>query len=323
MDALNHLNTRLRYQGGNQEERMTQDKLRSLKKALLYSYQSQTIELNDGRQFRCLINPDKNKPDYDDKILSIPQKDICLNEVPAPQGKTSEGLQEIGLKSGDTFLWNSTNTHWIVYLQRLEEKAYFKAEIRKCETKIEVNGKEYWIYLRGPVETKIPWNQKKGIIWNNVNYSEVIYITKDENTLNYFHRFTKVKIDNNMWEVQAVDPYFSEGLIEISLKEDYNNSIEEMENEMRKQIEEPAPIEGEPWIEVPAAIKPLETIECNIINAEGGRWEVQKTKIIKTLEQNDKTITIQILTSRQNIFTLSYIKDDKVLVTREIAIQPF
>lgn len=72
MDALNHLNTRLNYYGGNQEKRMTEDKLRSLKKALLYSYQSQTIELNDGRQFRCLINPDKNKPDYDDKILSIP-----------------------------------------------------------------------------------------------------------------------------------------------------------------------------------------------------------------------------------------------------------
>ena len=72
MDSLNNLNTRLKYRGGNQEERMTRDKLHSLKKALLYSYQSQTIELNDGRQFRCLINPDKNKPDYDDKILSIP-----------------------------------------------------------------------------------------------------------------------------------------------------------------------------------------------------------------------------------------------------------
>ncbi len=243
--------------------------------------------------------------------------------MPNPQDKKSEGLQEIGLKSGDTFFWNSTNTHWIVYLQKLEEKAYFRAEIRKCKAELEINGKKYWVYLRGPVETKIPWNQKLGILWNSINYSEVMYITKDENTLDYFHRFTKVKIDNNMWEVQVVDPYFSEGIIEVCLKEEYNNSIEEMENEMQKQIAPEVPAEGEVWIDVPASIKPLETIECNIVNAEGGTWELQKTKIVKPLEQNDKTITIQILTSRQNIFTLSYKKDDKILVTREIAIQPF
>jgi hypothetical protein len=53
--------------------------LRTLKKALLYSYQAATIILQDGKEFRCLINPDKNIPDYDNKILSIPYKDICLN----------------------------------------------------------------------------------------------------------------------------------------------------------------------------------------------------------------------------------------------------
>jgi hypothetical protein len=46
---------------------------------LLYSYQAATAILPNGREFRCLINPDKNKPAYDNKILSIPYKDICLN----------------------------------------------------------------------------------------------------------------------------------------------------------------------------------------------------------------------------------------------------
>jgi hypothetical protein len=41
---------------------MYEDKRRSLRKALLYSYQSNTAILSDGREFRCLINPDKNKP---------------------------------------------------------------------------------------------------------------------------------------------------------------------------------------------------------------------------------------------------------------------
>lgn len=78
--SLELLKQRLMYQGGNQEQRMIRDKVRGLKKALLYSYQAATAILSDNREFRCLINPDKNKPDYDNKIISIPFKDICLNK---------------------------------------------------------------------------------------------------------------------------------------------------------------------------------------------------------------------------------------------------
>ena len=75
MQGLSNLNLRLSYSGGNQEGRMQTDKLKSLKKALLYSYQAATAILQDGREFKCLINPDKNKIDYEDKIISIPYKD--------------------------------------------------------------------------------------------------------------------------------------------------------------------------------------------------------------------------------------------------------
>jgi hypothetical protein len=63
--------------------------LTGLKRALLYSYQAETAVLSDGREFRCLINPDKNKPAYDNKIISIPFKDICLNKPMV--GKRTEG----------------------------------------------------------------------------------------------------------------------------------------------------------------------------------------------------------------------------------------
>ena len=78
--SIETLRTRLQYRGGNAEGRMQKDKLNSLKKSLLYSYQAETIRLTDGREFRCLINPDKLKPEYDNKIISIPFEDICLNE---------------------------------------------------------------------------------------------------------------------------------------------------------------------------------------------------------------------------------------------------
>ena len=76
--SLELLNKRLRYQGGNQEQRFINDKLKGLKKALLYSYQAATLILSDGKEFRCLIYSDKNKHAYDNKILSITYKDVCL-----------------------------------------------------------------------------------------------------------------------------------------------------------------------------------------------------------------------------------------------------
>lgn len=61
-----------------------------------------------------MINPDKNKPAYDNKILSIPYKDICLN---MPRiGKAIEGEIPIDIKPGDVFVWKETDTHWLVYL---------------------------------------------------------------------------------------------------------------------------------------------------------------------------------------------------------------
>ena len=114
--SLELLNKRLRYQGGNQQERFIKDKLNSLKKALLYSYQAATATLADGREFRCLINPDQIKNIYDNKYISIPFEDICLNEKEISADgkiqirKTTEGLQEIGMKPGDVFTWKENGT---------------------------------------------------------------------------------------------------------------------------------------------------------------------------------------------------------------------
>ena len=78
--SLNNMKARLGYYGGNRQlDRMNADKLRSLKKALLYSYQAATAILSDGREFKCLINPNKLSLDLDNKIISIPFKDYCLN----------------------------------------------------------------------------------------------------------------------------------------------------------------------------------------------------------------------------------------------------
>jgi hypothetical protein len=57
-----------------QHNRMIMDKLRSLHRALLYSYQAAWIrkDTNPGAEWvRALMNPDRVKFDYDEKIVSV------------------------------------------------------------------------------------------------------------------------------------------------------------------------------------------------------------------------------------------------------------
>ena len=56
---------------------MIADKRRSLDRALWFSYQGANIVKTDAElkeNIRALINPNKLKPDYDDKILSVHQQ---------------------------------------------------------------------------------------------------------------------------------------------------------------------------------------------------------------------------------------------------------
>ena len=49
--SIETLNKRLNYRGGSAQNRLIQDKKNSLSKPLIYSYQSMTAELADGRRF--------------------------------------------------------------------------------------------------------------------------------------------------------------------------------------------------------------------------------------------------------------------------------
>lgn len=300
MEEEKELNIRLTYQGGNQEQRMQKDKLNTLRKALLYSYQAATAVLSDGREFRCLINPDKLKPDYDNKIVSIPYEDICLNKP--RRGTTTEGREPIGLKPGDVFQWKETNSYWLVYLENIEEDAYFRAEIRKCEEEVDINGNKYKIYVRGPVETTIQWNQKKQKVWNDINYSLVIYITKNEETLDYFHRFQTIVINNNKWEIKTVDPYSADGIIEVCLGEWYNN---EMEEYIKPDIE-PEPPQEEIYIIGPAYAKPYDVLTYDIFGATGGAWQISNDKKAKIIEETSEQVKIRIITGKSGDFNLLY-----------------
>lgn len=309
---------RLNYLGGVvAENRFQMDKLRSLKKALLYSYQAATAVLSDGREFRCLINDDKLSTDYTDKIISIPYKDICLNTDRL--GKTWQGEEEIGMKPGDVFQWKETGTYWLVYLEYLEEDAYFRAEIRECEAETEIYGHHYWLYLRGPTETTIQWNQKNNIVWNDINYSLIGYLTKTDEVLDYFHRFKTIKIDEKQWEVKTVNPYFGKGIVKICLGEWFNNEMEEVRIKPGLPDE---PNEDEIYIEGQLRVHPYDILTYTIHNVEDGNWSIDNNHKAKLLDTTtSEEASVEILTGKSGQFTLSYIKDNEVVYEIEIVIE--
>ena len=310
--SLELLNKRLKYQGGNQEQRFINDKLRGLKRALLYSYQAATATLSDGKEFRCLINPDKNKPAYDNKILSIPYKDICLN---APRvGKTSEGEIDIDIKPGDVFTWKETNTHWLVYLEYLEEDAYFRSEIRRCDQEVKIEDNSYWVYIRGPVETSIEWTQKTGIEWNTLNYSLVMYITADKTTNNYFERFKTIKIldprynKEKTWQVVGVDPYYGDGIIQVFLDEYFENSIADaVAAEKSAETGKENPVdETSAYISGPTEVQQYSKAYYEIHNAEEGHWYLKWKDEEQDLKSSLKIIPLNISIGELGTFTLIY-----------------
>lgn len=340
MSALNNLKTRLQFNGGTiAEGRMQEGKLKSLKKALLYSYQAATAILQDGRMFRCLINPDKLKNDYDDKIISIPYEDICLGrmievideetgevkkvEQPASiSGKTSQGIETIGLKPGDTFTWKETNTDWIVYLQRLEEDAYFRAEIRRCDYEIEINGKKYKIYAKGPTKDSILWRTKQNISWNEVDYIITLYIPKNEETMNYFHRFQIIEIGGKPWEVQVIDSISTEGILEVSIKEWYQNTIQNLVEEEKKEQEPTPEIDKTlPHIIGDSIVYPYDEKDYFIENASGGTWFVDNDKKAIITTQTEVSAHIMIVTGRSGEVNLIYRREDEEDITLPIVIE--
>ena len=321
--GLNKLKTRLNYAGGtDQLSRMNQDKLKSLTKALLYSYQAATAELQDGREFRCLINPNKISLDLDNKILSIPFEDICLSDY------ETEGYQETAIKEGDVFKWKENGTHWLVYLRRLEETAYFRAEIRRCKYEATLeNGSKYWIYVRGPVEQSIVWSQGGGNYVNNLNNTIIIYITKNEETENYFHRFSKMEIDGKPWEVQAKDSISTPGIIQVALKETFSNTPEkDIEKAVELAIDKEDTIKEEGiYISGLSEVYPYDERVYKLENYHGepGVWTVvseSRKNIIKLKNISSTSITVQIVTGKSGSFTLGYKVNNEIVLTKDVEI---
>ena len=294
VDNANHMASGLQARGGlPQQERMVRDKRKSLDKATLYSYQAARIKKVQGKDLtvswkdnaplvRALINPDKNKFDYDNKLVSV-------------------GFEH-GFEVGDVFEWERTNSYWLITLQDLDEIAYFRGEIRRCDYQInwlDDEGKEWSSYasIRGPVETKINFIQKHQISVDEPSYSLHVYLPRNEQTMKQFKRYSKFYLkdadspDNNIcWRVEATDSISTKGILEFTAVEYYANETEDdvekglvkafVEKNIEPEINPKEDIVG------PTFIKPKIEYEY-FVEAKNskGNWHIEGPKVPVTLEK--------------------------------------
>ena len=320
INGINHQSTRLRFHGGNmQQERMIKDKRRSLDHAVWFSYQAAEVVRTDAeikKPVRALINPNKLKQDYDDKIISVGY--------------------EYNFKCGDVFEWLGTNTHWLIYLQDLTELAYFRGDIRKCSYEIawedEDGSHKTYAAVRGPVETKINYIQKHGISVDTPNYSLDILMPRNEETLKYFRRYKKFYLLNDdpaaeqiCWRVEAIDWISTPGILEVVAVEYYANETEDdIENGIVGGLivkpENPNPPVVENTIMGETFIKPKKEYVFTFSGNLDDSWHVDKKYpiILKINENNPKEVNLKWTSSYSGQFSLFYGELEKTIIVESL-----
>lgn len=296
-----------------QHDRMVRDKMKSFHRALLYSYQSAWIkkDVEDSFWVRALINPDRVKFDYDEKILSVDW--------------------EHDFHSGDTFEWpRDSGIHWIILKQELTELAYFRGNIRRCQL-IEITDPDtgenlnIWAAIRGPVETKINTIQKHGIVADVPNLTLDIYMVNTEQTRRLFERYCRFSFAGRFWKVQAPDSISTPGVLEITAEEDYECHGDEL---ILGVIDPnpPAESEDDPIIEGETFIKPLQssTYTCTTVNPDFN-WSIESVSDNKDIEDmlewqinNDGSFTVKWIGMVSGSFIITYGSIQKTIVVESL-----
>lgn len=284
--SIQTLGARLQWLGGDNMGRINRSKYMSFQAALKNDYNKRMIKFNN-QSWPCLINSMSGglKANYDKKYISVDFKS--------------------GLKAGETFELLDSGTHWMIYLPVITETAYLRSEIIRCDYTLNVNGQEYWIFFRGPVETDLSWFIKNNININELNLSGSIYIKNDENTRDFFHRFTHIKLAGHTWEVQVTDSITVPGILELEIQEYYDNSIAELPSILKDETTPINIISG-------ATTAKQDTIVGYAISNEAYdpkiHWEVKNNPRVKILEEyeNGRMCKVKVYAGAVKTFDICY-----------------
>lgn len=170
-------------------------------------YNSENVTKIDGKDIellksKAIIMDNKLKQDYDEKYFYAP---LSTNT-----------------EVGDVYLWNETNTHWIVFAHYLTERAYYKTIIKRANWCISWKDENdiiqyQWVYARGPVETKtssVTLNKK---IYDKQNGTLTILMPNREKH-KVFKKYESIMLNHKKWKIAAdIDDISNPDLIELQL----------------------------------------------------------------------------------------------------------
>lgn len=285
--SIDTLASRINFLGGNQNDRIKMQKLRSLQWALRNDYQARKIKTPNHMEKLALINnnPAGIKSDYDKKYVSV--------EFDA------------GLEPGDVFQCLDDLTYWMIYLPVLTETAYLRAEIVRCRYTLTIDDTLYHIYFQGPTETDLRWFQKKGKNVNELNLSGTIYIKLTPQTREFFERFTHIKVDGHIWEVQVTDSISVPGVLELEVQEYYDNPIAELPEIINENAETTSTIIGE------TVVKQDTTVGYTINQSDVKRnaeWKVTGNDRVRLKEvlEDGRICKVRIYQGAIGTYTVSY-----------------
>lgn len=329
-----HMTAGLIARGGlPQQERMIRDRRKALDSATMYSFQAAQLKKVQDREnldldysevkpVRALMNSNKLKVDYDEKILSV-------------------GFEH-DFDVGDIFEWHRTNSYWLIYLQDLSELAYFKGQVRRCQYEIkwrDENGnlKHVYVSVRGPVETKIKSIEVHTKTIDIPNYSLNILMPKNDDTMHQFQRYSKFYLtdaehpDSRIcWRVEATDSISTPGILEVVAVEYFANKDEDdvdigLVGELITEPENPNPdtsraiifISGETFI------KPRKEYIYTIrVKLENQHWHVDKKYPVELREFiNDDgfpCVAVKWLSTYSGQFDLEYKNYKKTIVVESL-----
>ena len=302
LKGLDALKTRIGHV--DQQDRMIAGKRKTLDKAVLYSYQGAKVAAVGAREeFRALINPNRLQQDYDEKTISI-------------------GF-ESNFTVGTVFNWLNTNTKWLIYLQDLTELAYFKGDTRKCSHEIfweDQDGmlRSTYVCLIGPQERSINSISKENISIDVPNYTLQIMMPKNDDTIEYFNRYSKFYLkgySDVCWRVEAIDIISSPGILEVYANEYYSNVQEDDVEEGIVGGLIAAPVEPEPINDVITGevfIKPQLEYEYIYTGSKEGEWKVISNNPVK-YETDSNKITVIWQKIHGGKFVLQFADEQKAI----------
>ena len=206
----------------------------------------------------------------------------------------------------------------------MEENAYFRGTIRKAEDEIIINGNAYYGYL-GKWSREALWHTKGLNSWSEMGYEVVLYITRNEETEDFFHRFKKVTINNRLWEVQMVNDITSDTMLIIYMKETFVNEFEPAAN--AEATPEVTPIAPEETQDDTAAIigkdelYPFDKSKYSIRNAVNGVWLLNNYNKAQIESQTSTEVSIIITSAKSGSVDLIYRRENEEDVVKTIVIK--